>query len=63
MAARYFVRAPYADTVEEFADEAGRYGRLIAIRCFRAHDGSVAGSVEIEAGDEEDGENRFKEGG
>jgi hypothetical protein len=46
---RYFVRAPYAETVEEFADWAGKHGRVVKVHCHRSADGKlIAGSVEIE---------------
>lgn len=49
MPSRYFVRAPYANTVEEFADWASKHGRPVAVHCHGANDGkSIAGSVEVE---------------
>jgi hypothetical protein len=49
---RYFVRAPYAETVEDFTDWAGKYGRVVKVHCHRSADGKlIAGSVEIEPPD------------
>ena len=49
MPPRFFVRAPYTNTVEELLDWAHEHGRPLQVRCYEAHDGvSIAGSAEVD---------------